>query len=124
MRTRLRALLGALQPSELVIPSRGLDPATSKVLKAALTGVRTNTLEPGEQFWGPDKTREEIAAAGYLTGAATGKIVVMSDFSNRVQMYLLLEAIKHFFLQGSGGLWVGTCISGPKDDYGSTSMLI
>lgn len=69
MRTRLRALLGALQPAELVIPSRGLDAATNKVLKAALRNVRTNALEPGEQFWDAEKTCTEVAAAGYLNGA-------------------------------------------------------
>ena len=70
MRTRLRALLGALQPAELVIPAQGLQSATSKVLKAALTGVRTNSLEPAKAFWGANRTRQAIATAGYFAGSA------------------------------------------------------
>lgn len=72
MRTRLRALLGALQPAELVLPSGALQSATHKVLKAGLKGVRTNALQPGKDFWSADKTRIEVASIEHSSGPESG----------------------------------------------------
>ena len=72
MRTRLRALLAALQPAELVLPDSGLDAATGKVLKAAAGSVRTNILAPGQGFWSADVAKKEMAKADYFAADAEG----------------------------------------------------
>lgn len=63
MRTRLRALLAALHPAELVLPKGGLDEATGKVLKAAAGSIRTNNLD----FVDAAAGRQEISDGAYFT---------------------------------------------------------
>ncbi|KAK9807187.1 hypothetical protein WJX73_005617 [Symbiochloris irregularis] len=67
MRTRLRALLAALHPAELVLPKAGLDGASGKVLKAAAGSVRTNHLDFEDAAAG----RQGLADSAYFDEQGT-----------------------------------------------------
>ncbi|KAG5174932.1 muts protein 6 [Tribonema minus] len=80
-RPRLRTLLAQAPPAEaslvaranLIFARNSLSETTTHLLKCMVPNALLTQLIPGADYWGPEKTRKEITAAGYFKPNADTK---------------------------------------------------
>lgn len=65
-RTFLETLLVQIVPTELVLEKGSMSKETMKVVKKCLEGVQVNYLDPIKEFWGMERTLDELMRGEYF----------------------------------------------------------